>query len=195
MRSLFCRIYQSALWKPNLIKPWTYKLRANQHTVLTLKIASPRESKVQKSLPALPVQQLLRKTSYAAVSLELAATMQVWHLGKTLFKKVGSSILRFSAVGIRQERQTFRSIFDIVFYNSSSQTFSDRVPFVGPVFSPRTILKTPCSRKTQSTQYYSIKSLSNQTWRKWGMNNMAVRNYNGHFSKLIREVHRNAGIY
>jgi len=27
------------------------------------------------------------------------------------------------------------------------------------------------------------------------MNKMAVRNYNGHFSKLIREVHKNAGIY
>jgi len=27
------------------------------------------------------------------------------------------------------------------------------------------------------------------------MNKMAVRNYKGHFSKLIREVHKNAGIY
>jgi len=39
------------------------------------------------------------------------------------------------------------------------------VPFVGPVFSPRTTLKTPCSRKTHSIQYHSIKSLANQTWR------------------------------
>jgi len=46
-----------------------------------------------------------------------------------------------------------------------------------------------------ATQYYSIKSLTNQTWRKCGMNNMAVRNSNGRFSKLIREVHKNAGIY
>jgi len=27
------------------------------------------------------------------------------------------------------------------------------------------------------------------------MNKTAVRNYYGHFSKLIREVHKNAGIY
>jgi len=27
------------------------------------------------------------------------------------------------------------------------------------------------------------------------MNNIAVRNYNGHFLKQIREIHKNAGIY
>jgi len=27
------------------------------------------------------------------------------------------------------------------------------------------------------------------------MNKMAVRNYNGHFSEVIREVHKNGGIY
>jgi len=27
------------------------------------------------------------------------------------------------------------------------------------------------------------------------MNKMPLRNYNGHFSKLVREVHKNAGIY
>jgi len=46
---------------------------------------------------------------------------------------------------------------------SGSQTSSGRVPFAGPVFSPRTILKPPCSRKTQSTQYHSIKSLAKHT--------------------------------
>jgi len=30
---------------------------------------------------------------------------------------------------------------------------------------------------------------------KCNINKMDVRNYNGHFSKLIREVHKNAGIY
>jgi len=30
------------------------------------------------------------------------------------------------------------------------QTFSDHVPFLSPVLSPRTTLKTPCSRKTHS---------------------------------------------
>ena len=83
---------------------------------------------------------------------------------------------------------------NLLYYTSGSQTSCDRVPFVGPVFSPRITLKTSCSRKTPSTQYHSIKSLAKYTWRKCGMNNMAVRNYNGHFSKL-REVHKNAGIY
>ena len=74
----------------------------------------------------------------------------------------------------------------LLLWVSGSQTFSDLVPSVSPVFSPHTTLKTLCSRKTQSTQNHSIKSLANQTWRKYGINNMAVRNYNGRFSKLIR---------
>jgi len=80
-------------------------------------------------------------------------------------------------------------------YSSGSQTFCDRVPFVGHVFSPRTTLKTPSSSKTHSIHYHSIKSLANQTLRSCGMSKMAVRNYNDHFSKLIREVHKNARIY
>ena len=39
----------------------------------------------------------------------------------------------------------------------------------------------PCSRKTQSNKYHSIKSLENQNWHKCDMKKMAVRNYNGHF--------------
>jgi len=34
------------------------------------------------------------------------------------------------------------------------------------------------------SQYHSIKSLANQTWHKCGMDNIAVRNYNGQFLKL-----------
>ena len=34
--------------------------------------------------------------------------------------------------------------------NSGSQTVSDHAPFVNPVFSRRTTVKTPCSRKTNS---------------------------------------------
>ena len=59
-------------------------------------------------------------------------------------------------------------------YGSSSQTFSDRVPFVGLIFSRCTTLKTPCSRKTL-TQYHSIKSLANQPWHRCSMNKSVVR--------------------
>jgi len=47
-------------------------------------------------------------------------------------------------------------------YISGSQTFSDRVLFLGPVLSTRT-------RKTLSTKYHSIKSLENQNWHKCDM--------------------------
>ena len=40
---------------------------------------------------------------------------------------------------------------------------------------------SPCSRKTRSSKYYSIKSLENQNWHNFDMNEMAVRNCNGHF--------------
>jgi len=49
-------------------------------------------------------------------------------------------------------------------FSTVDQRFSnDPVPLVGTVFSLGTIFKTVCSRKTQSTQYHSIKSLANQT--------------------------------
>jgi len=51
---------------------------------------------------------------------------------------------------------------------------------------------TPCSRKTQSSKYYSIKSLENQNWHNFDMSKMSVR-ICGHF--WSQQVHKNSGIY
>ena len=52
----------------------------------------------------------------------------------------------------------------------------------------RIFLSHPGSKVGQTRLW--IKSWANQTWLKCCMTNMAVKNCNGHFSKLIREVYQ-----
>jgi len=60
--------------------------------------------------------------------------------------------------------------------DSSSQTFFDRAPLVGPVLSPTPTLFEKSS--TNQILHHSIKSLENQNWHKCNMNKMAVRSLN-----------------